>query len=115
MKKTWCILYCTRSFRVSKNPPTAKRNVFEGMRVFILLLGCRGGVKDSLDMVLSNKACYARHFAYCTNRSLTYHQYADGPGLLVLAASLTSGSLSKTTFLTKRGLLFLQQTPFLCN
>ena len=37
---------------------------------------------------------------YCTNRSLPYHLYADGSGLLVFVASLTSGSLSKKSFST---------------
>ena len=32
---------------------------------------------------------------YCANRTLTYHLYADGSGLLVLAASLTSVRLAK--------------------
>ena len=39
---------------------------------------------------------------YCTNRTLPYHLYADGSGLLVLAAPLPSDSPSKTSFLTGR-------------
>ena len=37
---------------------------------------------------------------YCTNRRSTVPMYADAFGLLVLTASLTSFSLSKTSFLT---------------
>ena len=36
---------------------------------------------------------------YCTTRSLPYHQYADGSELLVLAAPLTSVSLSPPVFI----------------
>ena len=35
---------------------------------------------------------------YCANRTLTYHLYADGSGLLVLTSLLTSASLSKQVF-----------------
>ncbi len=35
---------------------------------------------------------------YCATRSLPYHLYADECALLVLAAPLTSGSLSKLVF-----------------
>ena len=35
---------------------------------------------------------------YCTNRTLTYHLYADGSGLFVLAALSTPGSLPKILF-----------------
>ena len=35
---------------------------------------------------------------FCTNRSLAYHLYADGSGLLDLAAPLTSVSLSNNKF-----------------
>ncbi len=43
---------------------------------------------------------------YCTNRTLPYHLYADESGLLVLAALLTSASLSKTLS-EEENLLFL--------
>ena len=51
---------------------------------------------------------------YCTNRTLPYHLYADGSGLLVLAAPLPSGSLSKTTFLTGCRVCCDATDPFVC-
>ena len=44
--------------------------------------------------------CCARHFGLLRNSNLTVSTYAYRFELLVLAASLTSASLSKTSFLT---------------
>ena len=48
------------------------------------------GVERSSHLRNARSSCFASILTYCTNRTLTYHLYADGSGLLVSAAPLTS-------------------------
>ena len=87
--------------RVSKKPPTAKcKDLDIGISAYTGICHIHAFQYHKE----SENACYARHFAYCTNRTLTYHLYADGSGLFVLTASLTSASFTVAV-------LFLDDTP----
>ncbi len=82
--------------RVSKNRQTAKMQA--------TVFGWRWRATAFRQQALRAPRCRGLALqgilTYCANRVLPYSMYADGRGLLVFGAPLTSASLSKNTFLT---------------
>ena len=87
-------MICRR--RVSKKPPTVKTKV----QPFGIYSSHTGTGMDMENMGKLKKPLRRNGFDFLHKPGPTVHQYADGPGLLVLTAPLTSASLSKKSFLT---------------
>ena len=88
LKDTW-------AFRVSKKPPTVKMQV---LTVGDFVCFRRISNRKAYFSELVKSPCCARHFDLLRKPPSTVPMYADECGLLVLAAPLTSASLSKNKF-----------------
>ena len=101
--KTWHIKGLTvwsSLFRVSKKPPTVKMQVLTvGDFVYFRRISNRKAYFSEL----VKSPCCARHFDLLRKPPSTVPMYADECGLLVLAAPLTSASLSKNKFFDRLG------------
>ena len=82
-------------FRVSKKPPTVKMQV---LTVGDFIYFRRISNRKTYFSELVKSPCCARHFDLLRKPPSTVPMYADECGLLVLAAPLTSASLSKNKF-----------------
>ena len=92
-------VYAGRCFQRVKEPANRQNALF--IRQQFQRLPCvKGAFKNllSFDRGIVKMLAAQGVLTYCANRTLPYHLYADGSGLLVLTAPLTSASLSKITF-----------------
>ena len=81
---------------MSKKPPTVKTEI---QTIGVYSSG-RGTTTDMKNVENQKNPFRRKGFDFLHKPGPTVHQYADGPGLLVLTAPLTSVSLSKKSFLT---------------
>ena len=87
-------------FRVSKNPQTVKMQLPFLLGTLFLPPAFMRGVAANGSRGECKSACYARHFDLLRNSPLSSIHIHFGVELLVLAALVTSASLSKISFLT---------------
>ena len=80
--------------RVSKKPPTVKTKIKNGK-----MIAMAAAKQNCQDLTMKYEKTLRRNgFDLLHKPGPTVHQYADRPGLFVLTAPLTSGSLSKKEF-----------------